>query len=111
MREMDVSRPPTLRLISFGMTTIGGLLVGLGSLLTWADVHLEVRGVTGNALTSNVQGVDTAEGKVALALGFVLLVGGVLMRGMASRSVARIIAWIVVVSGLGAAGIAIVDII
>jgi hypothetical protein len=110
-QHMTGRTPPPLRVASFVTASLGGLLVGLGSLLAWASVHLDIQGLTGNTLSSTVQGVDTPEGKVALVLGFVLLVGGVAMRGMASKSLARAVGWIVIVAGIGAVGIGVADIV
>ena len=105
------NRPPTLRLASFAATSLGGLLVGLGSLLDWGAVTVHVPGATGNALTSDVPGVDLAEGKITLIIGFALLVIGVVMRGISSGATARILGWVIVAASIVATGIAILDIV
>jgi hypothetical protein len=104
-------RPPTLRLASFAATSLGGLLVGLGSLLDWGAVTVRVPGATGNALTSDVPGVDLAEGKITLIIGFALLVIGVVMRGISSDGTARILGWVIVAASIVATGIAVLDIV
>jgi hypothetical protein len=104
-------RPPTLRLASFAATSLGGLLVGLGSLLHWGAVTVQVPGASGNALTSDVPGVDLTEGKITLVLGFALLVIGVVMRGIRAGSTARILGWAIVVASIVATGIGVFDIV
>jgi hypothetical protein len=104
-------RPPTLRLASFAATSLGGLLVGLGSLLHWGAVTVQVPGASGNALTSDVPGIDLTEGKITLVLGFALLVIGVVMRGIRAGSTARILGWVIVVASIVATGIGVFDIV
>jgi hypothetical protein len=105
------NRPPTLRLASFAATSLGGLLVGLGSLLDWATVAPHIPGATGTALNSDIPGVDLAEGKITLVLGFALLVIGVVMRGISSGATARILGWVIVAASIVATGIAVLDIV
>jgi hypothetical protein len=104
-------RPPTLRLASFAATSLGGLLVGLGSLLDWATVAPHIPGATGTALNSDIPGVDLAEGKITLVLGFALLVIGVVMRGISSGATARILGWVIVAASIVATGIGVLDIV
>ena len=110
-RNGSRTRPPTLRVASFVATSIGGLLVGLGSLLDWAAVSPHVPNSTGNALTSEIPGVDLVEGRITLALGFVLLVIGVVMRGIPSGTTARILGWVIVAASIVATGLAILDVV
>jgi hypothetical protein len=105
------NRPPGLRLASFAATSLGGLLVGLGSLMHWGAVSVRIPGATGNALTSEVPGVDLLDGKVTLVIGFALLVLGVAMRGISSRSAARFLGWVIVAAAIVATGIAILDVV
>jgi hypothetical protein len=60
---LSTARPSSLRLIQFAFTVLGGLLMGVGALLTWAEVSLgpDVDGV-------DTKGVDTVEGKVVLGV-------------------------------------------
>jgi hypothetical protein len=104
-------RPPILRLASFAATSLGGLLVGLGALLDWGSVTVRIPGTTGNALSSDVPGVDLAEGKIVLILGFALLVIGVVMRGISSGATARILGWVIVAASIAATGIALLDVV
>jgi hypothetical protein len=92
-------------------TSLGGLLVGLGSLLDWGSVTVRIPGATGNAIASDVPGVDLAEGKITLAIGFALLVLGVVMRSIPSKATARILGWVIVAASIVATGIAIYDIV
>lgn len=96
-----------LRIAGFSTSVLGGLFVGLGSLLTWATVGLrsDAKGV----LDSPAKGVDLLEGKVALAAGVALVVAVTVMR--ASRSVAfrRTLAALILVAGVLAGGIAVAD--
>ena len=105
------NRPPTLRVASFAATSLGGLLIGLGSLLDWGAVTVRVPGTTGSALTSDVPGIDLGEGKITLIIGFALLVIGVVMRGIPSNATARILGWVIVAASIVAAGIAVLDIV
>jgi hypothetical protein len=104
-------RPKTLRLASFAATSLGGLLVGLGSLLDWATVAPHIPGATGTALNSDIPGIDLAEGKITLVLGFTLLVVGVVMRGISSGATARILGWVIVAASIVATGIAVLNIV
>ncbi|MFL5767626.1 MAG: hypothetical protein ACJ758_07265 [Actinomycetota bacterium] len=105
------NRPPPLRLASFAATSLGGLLVGLGSLLDWGSIAVRIPGTAGSGLTSNVPGVDLTEGKITLIIGFALLVIGVLMRGISSKSTARILGWVIVAVSIAATGIAVLDVV
>ncbi len=107
--DMNGGTPPPLRVASFVTTSLGGLLVGLGSLLAWASI--DIPGPAGNAASTTILGFDTAEGKIALLLGLVLLVGGVAMRAISAKGLARVIAWIVTISGLLATAIGVLDVV
>ena len=104
---LDVSRPTPLRLLGFLFTAVGGLLIAWGAVSDWATVVFQGRSFADSA----TKGVDTVEGKVALAIGVVLLVAIVLLRLVRSTGGRRAIALVVCVGALGAIGIAAVDIV
>ena len=80
---LSTTRPSSLRLIQFAFTALGGLLMGVGALLTWATVSLgpKIEGV-------ETKGIDTTEGKIVLALAVLVLLSIPVLR-MASSSAAR----------------------
>jgi hypothetical protein len=109
--DAGFNRPPPLRLASFVLTSLGGLLVGLGSLMNWATVGVNIANATGNALDSDVPGIDLAWGKITLVLGLFLLIGGVLMRAIVSKRTAGSIGWSVVVASVAATAIAVLNVV
>jgi hypothetical protein len=102
---MDASKPSSLRLAGFLCLAIGGLVLGVGSLMTWAVV-----GVVGShALDSTIKGTDIWDGQVTLAIAVVALVGVLAVRLVRSGSVRRLIAVAIAIGGLFATGLAIGD--
>jgi hypothetical protein len=103
--RMDASMPSTLRLAGFLCLAAGGLVLGVGSLMTWAVV-----GVVGShALDSSVKGTDVWDGKVTLAIAVAALVGMLAVRLVPSGSVRRLISAAIAMGGLFATGLAIGD--
>ncbi len=103
--RIDASRPSTLRLAGFLCLAIGGLVLGVGSLMTWAVV-----GVVGShALDSSIKGTDVWDGKVTLAIAVAALVGVLAVRLITTGSVRRIISAGIAIGGLFATGLAIGD--
>lgn len=90
-------RPSPLRLWGFLVTILGGTLIGVGSILTWAEVDFGGISVT--------KGIDTLEGKVALGASILVLIGIPAMRGALSRPGRRAWAIIIVVASLVAGGL------
>jgi hypothetical protein len=80
---LSTARPSSLRLTQFAFTALGGLLMGVGALLTWATVSLgpKIEGV-------ETKGIDTTEGKIVLGLAVLVLLSIPVLR-MASSSGAR----------------------
>jgi hypothetical protein len=103
---LSTERPSTLRLWGFVCTALGGLLIALGSLLTWATAALgpKIPGV-------DTKGVDTPEGKVVLALGVAILLAIVALRLSTSPNVRRAIAVGVIVASLAAGALTLWDLI
>ncbi len=100
-REMvSTARPTTLRLAGFLTLTTGGLMISLGSLMTWAKVP---------PFDTPTRGTDVWEGIVALAIGVVILVEMVMMRLMGTSSARRTVAVAILALGLSAAAIAAAD--
>ncbi len=91
-----------LRLAGFAASALGGLLTGLGALLTWATVGLRLD--TSGALDSPVHGVDVWEGFVVLGAGVVMLVAVAAMRAVGSAGARRALAGAI----LAAAAVALV---
>jgi len=93
---MDTSRPSNLRLAAFGLTALGALVVGIGSILTWVTVGFTQPELA--ALTSATKGTDITDGKVALGCAVVTLILVIASR-VVSDVVRAIMAGIVVVAG------------
>ena len=97
---VSTARPSTLRLAGFLTLTAGGLMISLGSLVTWAKVP---------PFDTPTRGTDLWEGIVALAIGVAVLVGMVMMRLMSTASARRAVAVAILALGLLAAAIAATD--
>jgi hypothetical protein len=106
---LDTSKPSPLRLLGFVFTAVGGLLIALGSLQTWATVGIAAD--RAGVLDTAIPGVDTGEGKATLAIGILLLVGIVALRVAGSSGARRAIGVAIVVLSLGALAIGIVDLV
>lgn len=99
---MATHRPTALRLAGFLATALGGLLVGLGSVMTWATVAL---GTSTTLAPLETKGIDVAEGRIALAAGALMLIAIPAMR-LSGRTARRAWASLVVVAALAAGGLA-----
>jgi len=97
---VSMARPSTLRLAGFLTLTTGGLMLSLGSLMTWAKVP---------PFDTPTRGTDLWEGIVTLAIGVAVLVGMVTMRLMGTASARRAMAVAILALGLSAAAIAAAD--
>jgi hypothetical protein len=99
----------SLRLAGFGLTALGGLLIGIGSLLPWIRSSLE--GLP-EAISPTYHGIDIPEGLVALGAGLVVLVALAMTR-LASSAGARKAAAVAVIAAsivaIAAAGAAVVS--
>ena len=105
MRGLE--KPAQLRLWGFILTVAGGGTIALGSLLSWVSVGN--RGDTEGILTSTSPGVDFRAGKVALALGVLVLVAILALRITHSTKLRRAIAVGVIAMGLAGAAIGIYE--
>jgi hypothetical protein len=103
----DESSSSTLRLLGFVAVTVGGLLIGLGATSNWAVVGLTSD--PRHVLDSPIKGTDMWEGKVTLALALIVVLGIIAMRVASSDPMRKAIAYLIVVSGVGSAGIGLVD--
>jgi hypothetical protein len=103
---LSTERPSALRLWGFVCTALGGLLIALGSLLTWSSSSLgpKIQGI-------DTKGIDTIEGKIVLAIGVAVLLAIVALRMSTSVGVRRGIAIGVIVGSLVAAGLTAWDIV
>ena len=97
---VDASRPSPLRLVGFLLAVIGALLVGVGSVMTWATV-----GIRPENIHTDIPGVDLPDGKVALACAVVMLVGTLATRIVRSGRAAAV--WAALVIGAGAIALAV----
>lgn len=97
---VSTARPSMLRVVGFLTLTVGGVMISLGSLMTWATVP---------PFDTPTRGTDLWEGIVTLAIGVGVLVGVVTMRLMATVRARRSVAVVIVALGVSAAAIAAVD--
>ena len=92
---MDASRPTALRLWGFLLSAVGALAAGIASALTWVTV-----GLRGQAsVTTDIRGIDIADGKIVLG-GAVAILVGVIATRMVTGTARRIVAIAVVVAAL-----------
>lgn len=102
---LSTARPTPLRLAGFLAITLGGVLVGLGSLLEWAVV-----GFPGSTeLDVATRGIDVREGVVTLAIGAAVLVLMIVVRLLPTNGARRGAASAILVLGLAAASLAAAD--
>ncbi|MEO8292559.1 MAG: hypothetical protein ABI635_05425 [Actinomycetota bacterium] len=104
---LDVSKPTPLRLLGFIFTALGGLLIALGSISDWATVVF----LGQSFQDSGTPGIDLAEGKLALALGVLILVAIVTMRIARTVGARRSIALGICVAAVVALSVAVVDVV
>ncbi|MEX2274249.1 MAG: hypothetical protein WEA10_01600 [Actinomycetota bacterium] len=90
-------RPSPLRLWGFLVTILGGTLLGVGSLLSWATVSFG-----GDA---DVRGIDVWVGKVALGAAIVVLIGIPALRGAITHAGRKAWAITMIVVSLAALGL------
>jgi hypothetical protein len=102
---LSTARPSSLRLIQFVFTALGGLLMGLGALLTWATVSLgpRIEGV-------ETKGIDTTEGLIVLGLAILVLLSIPALRMASSSGTRRAIAAFVLLASLAAGALTVWDI-
>ena len=103
---LSTARPSSLRLIQFAFTALGGLLMGVGALLTWAEVSLgpDVDGV-------DTKGVDTVEGKVVLGIAVLVLLSIPFLRRAPSTGARRALVACVLLGSLAAGALTLWDIV
>jgi hypothetical protein len=103
---LSTARPSSLRLIQFAFTVLGGLLMGVGALLTWAEVSLgpDVDGV-------DTKGVDTVEGKVVLGVAVLVLLSIPVLRMTSSSGARRAVVAFVLLASLAAGALTAWDIV
>ena len=86
-----------LRVVSFLLTVAGALLAGIGSMLDWVTVTIPDFPAE---LAPTLRGVDTAEGKLALAAAVVALIAVLVGRVGGTDSARRGAAVVVLVAGV-----------
>jgi MFS family permease len=101
----STARPSPLRLIHFVCTALGGLLMGVGALLTWATVSLgpQIEGV-------ETKGIDTTEGKIVLGLAVLVLLSIPALRMAPSIGARRALVASVLLASLAAGALALFDV-
>jgi hypothetical protein len=90
------------------ITIIGGAAAILGSLLSWAKVSIASPLL--KSLSMKVTGTSATEGKITIACGIVLLIGGILILLGGTQSLRRGMAIAAVVAGLVVLGVTTYDI-
>src|SRR4051794_16720970 len=100
--------PPTASPVASVLAILGGLLVILGSFLTWFSVTADASALGGGSATISVSGMD-GDGTITLIAGIVLLILGVVMFAMRGRNLTAI-SIIALLGGVVAALVAIYDI-
>jgi hypothetical protein len=105
--SLDASKPTALRLWGFLTLAAAGLLLGLGSIASWAVVGFT--GDTQHVLDQATRGTDVWEGKVTLACGLIVLIGMLAIRVMGSDRTRKAISWVIVAAGAIAIAIAVYD--
>lgn len=101
-----------LRVTGFFATVVGAALMGAGALMQWLTVDLHSPGDVTGVLNNHYKGIDTRNGKMALAAAAALLVGVMILRVVRSGSARRIVAIVMIagaVGGLAYAGAFLVD--
>jgi hypothetical protein len=118
------SRGPSSALIG-GIA--GGVVIVIGSLLTWGTVALDVNGFIGRladalgidpdqipvpagafgAASRSVSGIDTSDGKITLVAGIVVVVASLLLLSQVPR---KLMAGLMILGGAVGAGVALYDI-
>lgn len=96
---IDASRPSRLRLAGFALSVTGALVIGIGSVMTWATV-----GIPQENVNTDIPGVDLADGVFTLVCAAVLLICTFLTRVVSGRS-AMAFAWIAIAASIGALAI------
>lgn len=102
---LSTTRPSSLRLIQFALTALGGLLMGVGALLTWATVSLgpKIEGV-------ETKGIDTTEGKIVLGVAVLVLLSIPVLRMASSSGARRTVVAFVLLASLAAGALTAWDI-
>jgi hypothetical protein len=93
--------------LGFLAVTLGGLLLGIGSISNWATVGLTSD--KAHVLDSPIKGTDIWEGKVTLGLALLVLIAIMAMRVVSSGRARKAIAYLIAVSGVFAVVIGFVD--
>jgi uncharacterized membrane protein len=102
------SSPPTASPVAAILTIVGGLLVILGSFLTWFSVTADASALGGGSATVSVTGMD-GDGTITLIAGIVLVILGGVMFAMRGRNMTAL-SIIALLAGVVAALVAIYDI-
>jgi hypothetical protein len=99
--RLDASRPSRLRAVGFLLTVLGALLIGAGAVGVWVTI-----GIPNESSHTPIRGSDLADGRVSLVCALLLLVGVIASRMVRSRRSRWLLAALVFVSGIVAAGVA-----
>lgn len=93
----------SMRLAGFGLTALGGLLIGVGALLPW--IRSGIEGMPAE-FAPTYYGIDMTEGVIALAAGIVVLVALAITRLATSPRARRGAAGAVIVASFVAVAVA-----
>lgn len=106
-------RAATARGVSSGLAGslvgLGGLLTALGSVLTWVNAEIDLSSTGGPIRTETVGGLETDDGKIAIGLGVALVVFGVAIAALRSRTGRRILGVLSLLVGAVAVVLGVVD--
>ena len=99
--------PATKRLVGLLLAGFGGLMMCIGALMPW--VRTSLVGAPAN-VSPTYYGIDLPDGKVVLALGVVVLIA-LLVTRMASASLARTAALVIIIASFAGVGVTAVTLI
>lgn len=83
----DSSESTPMRLVGFGLTALGGMLIGVGALMPW--IRSSITGFP-DELSPTYYGIDLPDGLVVLVATVVVLVGLAITRLTSSRRARRL---------------------
>jgi hypothetical protein len=89
---------------------VGGLLVVVGSFLTWATLTIDATSFGGQKESQSVQGFDASDGKISLAIGVILIVAGLVAMRSKAAGGRRGMGILAIVGGLAAIGLGIFEV-
>jgi hypothetical protein len=93
-----------------GLAAVGGLLVAVGSFLTWATLTIDATSFGGQKESQSVQGFDASDGKISLAIGVILIVAGLIAMRSKAAGGRRGMGVLAIIGGLAAIALGIFEV-